>query len=464
MKKEIVYARLKAEQRLKQGRKPSTLKLVFSPPIYFLRIFFWNRFFLCGWAGFIHAATGAIYSLMTESIHRQLYIRANERKRVTRSLSLRRRAVDRRVGARRASGMSRAFDDKALDALEVVIPNLNWRYSGGTAVNRTIAPLIAERWRAAWFGPDRPEGIVGLGLGDLVRLRFRPPAHGKVRIWHARRNVEMIAGLMLNLLGYGFALIFNSASQRQKTWLTNFLIARMDAVIATSELAAQYLQRPATVILHGIDVDLYSPPPTASPPSPRPACRGNMGSERSAGCGSRKAATCSSRRCAGSCRAIRISAPWWWGSRRSTICPFVEGLKRDIEAAGLTNRIRFLGELPVEEVPLWYQRISIYVFASRVEGFGLTMLEAMAAGDAVVAARAGAAEMIITDGADGVLTPVDDVEALVAALEPLMREPERIEAMGARARARVVSAFSRDREADEISAVYRQVWAARRGG
>ena len=61
-------------------------------------------------------------------------------------------------------GMSREFDDDALDALEVVIPNLNWRYSGGTAVNRTIAPLIAKRWRAAWFGPDRPEGIAGLSL------------------------------------------------------------------------------------------------------------------------------------------------------------------------------------------------------------------------------------------------------------------------------------------------------------
>ncbi|HKI14229.1 MAG TPA: glycosyltransferase family 2 protein, partial [Roseiarcus sp.] len=60
MKKEIAYARLKAEQRLQQGRKPSALKLMFNPPIYFLRIFFWNRFFLCGWAGFIHAATGAV--------------------------------------------------------------------------------------------------------------------------------------------------------------------------------------------------------------------------------------------------------------------------------------------------------------------------------------------------------------------------------------------------------------------
>ena len=357
--------------------------------------------------------------------------------------------------------MSREFDDEALDALEVVIPNLNWRYSGGTAVNRTIAPLIAKRWRAAWCGPDRPEGIAALSLSDLVRLRFRPPTHGKVRIWHARRNVEMLAGLFLNLIGYRFALIFNSASQRKKTWLTHFLIARMDAVIATSEIAAQFLKRPATVILHGIDVDLYSPPPTASRPSPRQACPENTGSERSAACESRKAATCSSRRCAASCRAIRISAPWWSGSRPSTICPLSRGSKQQIAAAGLTERIRFLGELPIEEVPLWYQRISIYVFASRVEGFGLTMLEAMAAGDAVVATRAGAAEMIITDGDDGVLAPVDDVEALVAALEPLMREPDRIEAMGRRARARVVSAFSRDREADEISEVYRQVWAAK---
>ena len=58
MRKEIVYAKLKAEQRLERGVKPSRLKLLFNPPIYFLRIFFWNRFFLCGWAGFIHAMTG----------------------------------------------------------------------------------------------------------------------------------------------------------------------------------------------------------------------------------------------------------------------------------------------------------------------------------------------------------------------------------------------------------------------
>ena len=210
--------------------------------------------------------------------------------------------------------MSREFDDEALDALEVVIPNLNWRYSGGTAVNRTIAPLIAKRWRAAWVGPDRPEGIAGLSLSDLLRLRFRPPGHGKVRIWHARRNVEMLAGLFLNLFGYGFALIFNSASQREKTWLTHFLIGRTDAVIATSQLAAQFFGARRRSSFMASMLMCIDRRPTASPPSPKQACRDNMASERSAACDGRRAAICLSRRCAGCCRNTLISPLSWSGS------------------------------------------------------------------------------------------------------------------------------------------------------
>jgi mannosyltransferase len=356
--------------------------------------------------------------------------------------------------------MSRELDDKALDELEVIIPNLNWRYSGGTAVNRTIAPLVAERWRAAWLGPDRPEGIAPLGLKDLVRLRFRPPSRYPVRIWHARRNVEMLAGLFLKLVGYRFALIFNSASQRPKTWLTDFLIARMNAVIATSEAAAQYIRRPATVIHHGIDIEAYQPPADRRGAFAATGLPGRYGVgafgrvRRQKGSDLFVEAMCRLLPKYPDFSAVVI------GLATVDNRPFLEGLKQQATAAGLTERIRFLGELPIEEVPRWYQRISIYVFASRVEGFGLTILEAMASGDVVVATRAGAAEMIITDGDNGVLAPVGDVEALVAALEPLMRDPERIEAIGRRARARIVSDFSRDQEADKISAMYQRVWEA----
>lgn len=80
----------------------------------------------------------------------------------------------------------------------------------------------------------------------------------------------------------------------------------------------------------------------------------------------------------------------------------------------------------------------IYAFTSRNEGFGLTLIEAMAAGSALVAARAGAAELVVEDGVSGVLIPSGDAEALAAALEPLMRDVDAATAMGERGRARVL--------------------------
>jgi hypothetical protein len=131
---------------------------------------------------------------------------------------------------------------------------------------------------------------------------------------------------------------------------------------------------------------------------------------------------------------------------------FANGLKRQIEAAGLQSRIVITGELAIEDVQRWYQRLTIYAFTSRNEGFGLTLIEAMSSGAALVAARAGAAEFVVEDGVTGVLTPPGDVEALVAALEPLMRDPVSAYAMGERARARVLQKFSLEAEANAIAA------------
>ena len=127
---------------------------------------------------------------------------------------------------------------------------------------------------------------------------------------------------------------------------------------------------------------------------------------------------------------------------------FANELKKQIEAAGLQSRIVITGEIAIEEVQRWYQRLTIYAFTSRNEGFGLTLIEAMSSGAALVAARAGAAEFVVEDGVTGVLTPPGDADALVAALEPLMRDPAAAAAMGARARARVLEKFSLDAEAD----------------
>ncbi len=356
--------------------------------------------------------------------------------------------------------MSGERGDAAVGGLEVIIPNLKKRYSGGTAVNRTIAPLIAKRCRTAWFGLDRPDNVEALSLGGLVRLRFRHPTPYPVRIWHARRNTEMLLGIVLKLMGWRLALIFNSAGQRRKTRYTAFLVAQMDAIIAASDASASFVGRPATVIHHGIDTQTYRPPidrlaAFAATGLPGKYGVGTFGRvRRQKGVDLFVEAMCRLLPDYPDFTAVVIG----FVSVDNRL--FVEGLKQRIAAAGLADRIRFLGELPIGEVPLWYQRISIYVFASRVEGFGLTMLEAMSAGNAVVATRAGAAETVIEDGETGMLAPIDDVDGLAAALEPLMQDPKRIADMGMRARARVAQDFSRDREVDEIVAVYRRLWTS----
>ena len=109
-------------------------------------------------------------------------------------------------------------------------------------------------------GPDRPDGIAGPD-----RPRSSAPALPSAALRqgpHLARAPQCRDDrrAFLNLLGYGFALIFNSASQRKKTWLTNFLIAPHGRPDRDQRDGGAISQRPATVILHGIDVDLYSPP------------------------------------------------------------------------------------------------------------------------------------------------------------------------------------------------------------
>lgn len=346
-----------------------------------------------------------------------------------------------------------------LDAVEVVIPNLKRRYSGVTAVNRSTAPLVAGRCNAVWLGPDRPDGIAGLRVPDLLRLRFRPPPKGRpARIWHARRNTEMLLGLVLKRLGWRLTLVFSSAGQRRKTAYTNFLIARMDAVIATSAVSASFVERPSTVIHHGVDLETYRPPADRAAAYAATGLPGRYGIGTFGRVRKQKG---SDLFVEAMCRLLPKYpdfAAVIVGHVSVDNAPFAERLKERVAAAGLSERIRFLGELPIGEVPLWYRRISITVFASRIEGFGLTLLEAMAAENAVIATRAGAAELVIDDGETGFLASVDDVDALTAAIEPMMREPERIPAIGAKARARVERDFARDREADEIVEVYRKLW------
>lgn len=343
------------------------------------------------------------------------------------------------------------IENISADNLQLIVPNLHWRYSGVTATNRMLAPKLAKMFRAAWLGPDAPNGIAEIGIAEFSKLwRGRNSL-----IWHARRNNEMIVGILLRSLGWPLKLVFTSAAQRHHTWITRWLIGRMDAIIAPNDISASFLRREATVIPHGVDTDSYAPPPDRAAAFAEAGLPGRY----AIGCFGRvRAQKGSDVFVDAMCRLLprypEFSAVIVGGITTEHLA-FVDDLRRRIEAAGLQSRIVITGELPIEDVQRWYRRLTIYAFTSRNEGFGLTLIEAMSVGAALVASRAGAAELVVEDGVTGVLTPPGDVDALVAALEPLMHDPALAVAMGERGRARVLEKFSLDTEANRIADVYR---------
>src|SRR5262249_29063965 len=174
------------------------------------------------------------------------------------------------------------------------------------------------------------------------------PGGTAASICRARRNVEMVVGLILKWLGYRLGLIFNSAAQRHHYAFTRFLIARMDAVIATSEVSASFLRRSATVIHHGIDLETYSPPADrlaafAATGLPGKYGIGTFGRLRlQKGTDVFVEAMCRLLPRYPDFTAVLI------GLTTIDNRPLVESLKQKVAAAGLTERVRFLGELPIE--------------------------------------------------------------------------------------------------------------------
>ncbi len=337
--------------------------------------------------------------------------------------------------------------------LQLIVPNLHRRYSGVTATNRMVAPKLAKMVSAAWLGSHAPDGIARMGFADLLKLwRRRTPL-----IWHARRNDEMIVGVLLRALGWPLKLVFTSAAQRHHSWITRWLIRRMDAVIATSDISASFLKRESAVVMHGVDTDAYAPPADRAAAFAETGLPGRY----AVGCFGRVRAQKGSDVFVEAMCRLLPRYPDFTAVMVGAIVPeqqaFANELRKRIKAAGLQSRILITGELAIEEVQRWYQRLTIYAFTSRNEGFGLTLIEAMSAGSALVASRAGAAERVVEDGVTGVLTPPGDADALVAALEPLMRDPALAAAMGRRARARVLEKFSLDAEASAIADVYRRL-------
>ena len=341
----------------------------------------------------------------------------------------------------------------SLADITVIAPHFKRRLSGVTSTVIQLIPHQRQMGRGiVTLGPGLPAGLPKMHWRQLPGL-WRRPSGAPVRVWHARRNNEMLFGILLrDVLRMPLKLLFTSAAQRHHTGYTRWLISRMDAVVATSARSGSFLKVPHTVIRHGIDTTLFQP---AAGPSDTIAATGLPG-RHLVGCFGRV------RHQKGTDLFVRAMIellprhPDWTAVISGRVTAehqgFADGLKADIAAAGLSSRIVFLGE--VDDIKPWYRRLSLYVAPSRNEGFGLTPLEAMASGTPVVASDAGAyAEMIVEDET-GKVVPAGNYERLRDAIGDCMDNPERTENWGKTSRTHVLSSFGLEREASALEAIY----------
>lgn len=340
--------------------------------------------------------------------------------------------------------------------IQVIAPNFKRRLSGVTSTIVALVPKQRQLGCAiASLGPGLPDDLPTIRFRDLWRLWQSPPG-AKYRVWHARRNIEMLPGIFLrSILRMKIRLLFTSDAQREHTGYTRWLISKMDHVVAGNSRSGQYLKVPHDIIWHGVDIDVFQPAADPEQVDVEPKFAG----QKLVGCFGRVRNQKGTDLFVKAMINLLPKYPGWTavvaGRTTAEHVSFRNQLQSEIDAAGLTDRIVILGE--VADIKPWYQRIDLYVAPSRNEGFGLTPLEAMASSTAVVTTDAGAYEDMVVPGTIATIAPAGDGDALEQSVERFLADPDRVEVEKKIALEYVRAEFSLDKEATSLMSIYQHM-------
>jgi glycosyltransferase involved in cell wall biosynthesis len=142
--------------------------------------------------------------------------------------------------------------------------------------------------------------------------------------------------------------------------------------------------------------------------------------------------------------------PWGYGA----------SLERLIDELGVQGRVRLVGY--VSDKDTFFGDIDVFAFASRSEGFGIVVLEAMAAGKAVVVSNIAPLNEIVQPGTSGLVARSEDAEDFAAAAVALFRDPVLLHRLGQQGRCRVETEFSQARMVAKTLEYYETVLHRRR--
>ncbi len=351
--------------------------------------------------------------------------------------------------------------DKETFFAELILGNSNKNFSGVTSTMLQVLPHQLKVMDLVVLGGcNLPEGTPHLTFFALVK-KLKQQNSRIPHIFHARRNNEMIQALLLKtLFRLNIKIIFTSTAQRQKTWITLFLMKHMDGLLSTCTAAASFMpQAPDRLIPHGINFDDFN------------RCKDKPSLLKELGIGGKQAVGIFGRvrQQKGVDNFIEMAlelAPRFpetvfviVGETLENQQSFLAKMKKKIHEKIGEQQIIFTGKLSFKDLQQYMRAMSVTCAFSRNEGFGLTVLEAMASGTPVVATKAGAWPDIIEDGQDGFLLDIADTKAMAEKVSLLLREKSLQEKFAEAAYQKVEAKYSATNEATNLIDYYRHIQA-----
>lgn len=125
---------------------------------------------------------------------------------------------------------------------------------------------------------------------------------------------------------------------------------------------------------------------------------------------------------------------------------------------GLVSRVLFTGGVGHSEIPSYLSQSDIFVLPSmRIEGFPMTLVEAMLSRLPIIASNIGGIVDAVDDGYNGYLVTPGDISDLVEKLRKLIYDKDERERLGANGRSKAVKEFSLDSMLDKYELVFKEL-------
>lgn len=131
--------------------------------------------------------------------------------------------------------------------------------------------------------------------------------------------------------------------------------------------------------------------------------------------------------------------------------------ERMSQSLGIADNVVFTGYLSDKDLRLLYSICTLFIFPSRMEGFGIAPLEAMAAGKPVLATKVGALPELIETERNGVLVSADDASQLAQEILKLLGDRERIKTMGENNLKKVRDIYTWPGAAHKMETIYKEL-------